>query len=103
MLELSKKNFKHREGSHESIFLALYKPCLRSLPSAPFESFISKTVNCVPNNYHPEYNGYYYSVPHNYYNQPTVMQIHSKNIEIFSKDGDRIAIHQRRFYEKRYV
>lgn len=101
--ELAKRNFKHREGSRESIFLALDKPCLRPLPDTHFESFITKTVNRVPNNYHLEYNGFYYSVPHRYYNRPVVMHIFAKKIEIFSKEGERIAIHLRSYSGKRYV
>ena len=101
--ELAKRNFKHREGSRESVFLALDKPCLRPLPKEHFESFLTKLVNKVPNNYHLEYNGFYYSVPFQYYNQSAVMHIFAKKIEIFSKDGDRIAIHQRRFSGRKYV
>lgn len=103
VLELSKRDFKHREGSRESVFLALDKPCLRPLPREPFESFITKFINRVPNNYHLEYCGFYYSVPYRYYDKPVVMHIFAKKIEIFTKDGERIAIHQRRFSGKRYV
>ena len=101
--ELSKRKFKHRSGTRESVFLALDKPLLRSLPKDPFESFMTKSVNKVPNNYHVEYGGFYYSVPYQYYSQSAVMHIFAKKIEIFSKDGTRIAIHQRRFNGKRYV
>lgn len=101
--ELAKRNFKHREGSRESVFLALDKPCLRPLPKEPFESFKTKRVPRVPNNYHVEYDGFYYSVPYQYYNSPVFMHIFAKKIEIFAKDSTRIAIHQRRFNGKRYV
>ena len=101
--ELSKRNFKHRDGSRESVFFALDKPCLRPLPQEPFESYVTKVVTRVPNNYHLEYDGFYYSVPYNYFNQPAVMHIFAKKLEIFTKDGVRIAIHQRRFNGKRYV
>ena len=101
--ELAKKNFKHREGSRESVFLALDKPCLRSLPKEPFESFITKQVNRVPNNYHLEYEGFYYSVPYQYFKQPVVIHVFAKKVEIFTKDGVRLAIHQRRFDGRRYV
>ena len=103
VIELSKKDFKHREGSRESVFLALDKPCLRPLPKDPFESFVTKMVNRIPNNYHVEYGGFYYSVPHRYYDQPAVIHIFAKKIEIFTKDGERIAVHQRHFSGKRYV
>ena len=101
--ELAKRNFKHREGSRESVFLALDRPCLRPLPKEHFESYLTKIVNRIPNNYHLEYDGFYYSVPYRYYNQSAVMHIFAKKIEVFTKDGERIAIHQRRFSGKRYV
>ena len=101
--ELAKRDFKHREGSRESVFLALDKPCLRPLPKEPFESFITKQVPKVQNNYHLGYDNFYYSVPYSYYSQPAVMHIFAKKIEIFTLGGERIAIHQRRFSGKRYV
>ena len=101
--ELSKRNFKHREGSRKSVYLALDKPCLRPLPKEPFESFMTKLVNRVPNNYHLEYDNFYYSVPYRYYDQPAVIHAFAKKIEIFTKDGERIAIHQRHFSGRRYV
>lgn len=103
VIELSKRNFKHREGSRESVFLALDKPCLRPLPAEPFESFLTKMITRVPNNYHIEYDGFYYSVPYKYYSQPAVMHIFAKKIEVYTKDGERIAIHQRHFSGRRYV
>ncbi len=103
VLELSERNFKHREGSRKSVFLALDKPCLRPLPKDPFESFTTRLINKVPNNYHIEHAGFYYSVPYQYYNQSVVMHIFAKKIEIFTKSGNRIAIHQKRFNGRRYV
>jgi transposase len=103
VIELTKRDFKHREGSRESVFLALDKPCLRPLPEAPFESFETKMVTRIPNNYHIECKGFYYSVPYRYYDQPAVVHIFAKKIEIYSKTGERIAIHQRRFSGRRYV
>ena len=101
--ELAKRNFKHREGSRESVFLALDKQCLRPLPKEPFESFETKAITRIPNNYHVEYKGFYYSVPYQYYNKPAFMHIFARKIEIFSAEGERIAIHQRHFNGKRYV
>ena len=103
VIELSKRNFKHREGSRESVYLALDKPCLRPLPKDTFESYVTKPVNKVPNNYHVEWDRFYYSVPHQYYDQPVVIHAFAKKIEIYTPNGDRIAIHPRRFSGKRYV
>lgn len=103
VLELARRPFKHREGSRESVYLALDKPCLRPIPKDTFESYITKPVKSISNNYHVEYGGFYYSVPYRYYKKPAVMHVFARKIEIFTKEGERIAIHQRRFTGKRYV
>ena len=103
VVELSRRNFKHRDGSRESVFLALDKPCLRPLLKEPFESFRTKLIGHVQSNYHVEYEGFYYSVPYSYYELPVVIHAYAKKIEIFSKDGERIAIHSRHFNGRKYV
>ena len=101
--ELSKKAFKHRDGSRESIFEALDKPALRAFPKDDFESYETKTVLKVPNNYHVECSGFYYSVPFSYYRQTVILHIYAKRLEVYTPKGDCIAIHQRRFSGRRYV
>lgn len=101
--ELSKRDFKQREGSRESNFLALDKPALRPLPKDPFECYETKRVTRIPNNYHCEYRNFYYSVPYKYYNQPAEMHIYAKKIEIFVEGDVLIASHTRRFSGRRYV
>ena len=101
--DLAERPFKHREGSRKSVYEALDKPALRPMPKDTFESFLTKFIKRVPNNYHVEYCGFYYSVPYQYYDQPAVMHIYARRIEIYNNDGDRIAIHQRAFSGKRYI
>ena len=101
--DLAERPFKHREGSRKSIFEALDKPMLRPLPKDAFESFITKQVKRVQNNYHVEYEKFYYSVPYSYYDKPVVIHAFAKKLEIYSKSGERIAIHQRHFSGRRYV
>ena len=103
LLELVEKNFKHRPGSRKSIFLALDKPALRPLPKDAFESYETTMVKTVGNNYHVQYDGFYYSVPYSYYNQGVYIHAYAKRIEIFDCMGNRIAFHNRHFSGKRYV
>lgn len=100
--ELVPRPFKHRVGSRESVFKALDKPALRSLPYDKFEFFITKGVKHVPNNYHVEWDHFYYSVPYMYYNQSVSMHVYAKHIEIYSKNNERIAYHTRKFSGRRY-
>ena len=101
--DLAERPFKHREGSRKSVYEALDKPALRSLPKDTFEAFITKFIKRVPNNYHVECDGFYYSVPYQYYDQPAVIHIYARRIEIYTNDGEKIAIHQRAFSGKRYI
>lgn len=101
--ELAKRDFKHRPGSRESNFLALDKPALRPLPRDRFEYYETIPIKSVSNNYHVPCGGFYYSVPFSLYKKPVVMHVFAKKIEIFSVEGDRIAIHTRRYSGRRYI
>ena len=103
VLELSKKDFQHRPGSRESVFIALDKPVLRPLPKDTFESFETVPVPSVNNNYHVKYDGFYYSVPYSYFKQSVVIHAYAKKIEIFDCMQNRIAFHRRHFSGRRYV
>ena len=101
--ELAKKDFRHRPGSRESVFMALDKPALRPLPKDPFESYETVRVPSVNNNYHVHYDGFYYSVPYTYYKQCVFIHAYAKKIEVLDGMHNRIALHPRRFYGKRYA
>ena len=101
--ELSLRPFQHRDGSRSSNFIALDKPALRALPKDTFEFFYTKLVSRVPNNYHVEWRSFYYSVPYMYYDKPVTVHAYAKRIEIFLRNGERIAVHPRRFTGRRYV
>lgn len=74
--------FSKKEGSRKSVFLQDDKPELRTLPKTPYElvTFKLATVN---NNYHIEYKGFYYSVPHQYIHKRVELHISTKIIEIY--------------------
>jgi len=100
--ELVKKPFQKRAGSRESVFLELDKPALRPLPPTPFEK-AEYVQRKVPNNYHLEYDGFYYSVPYRYYKQEVTMKITHSLVEVYASRLERIAIHERHFTGPRYV
>ena len=100
--DLAKRPFQKRAGSRESVFLALDRPALRPLPSEPFvnPSYVERRV---PNNYHVEYLGFYYSVPHQYYKQQVTIKATHSAIEVYADRLNRIAFHERRYTGSRYV
>jgi transposase len=100
--ELVKRPFQKRAGSRESVFLEIDRPALRPLPNEPFvnPAYVERRV---PNNYHVEYAGFYYSVPHQYYKQQVTVKATYSVIEVYAGRLNRIAIHERRYTGGRYV
>ena len=102
MEALVKRPFQKRAGSRESVFKEIDKPALRPLPPAPYE--VAEYQNRrVPDNYHLEYDTFYYSVPHEYYRQGVTLRITPSMIEAYDGHNKRIALHQRRYTGPRYV
>ena len=100
--DIVKRPFQKRAGSRESVFLELDRPALRPLPVEPF---VNPTYceRRVPNNYHIEYSGFYYSVPHQYYKRQVTIKASHSVIEVYADRLNRIAIHERRYTGSRYV
>lgn len=102
MAVLVKRPFQKRAGSRESVFMEIDKPALRPLPPAPYERAEYQSRR-VPDNYHLEYDTFYYSVPNEYYKQNVTIRITSSMIEVFDGHCKRIALHQRRHTGPRYI
>lgn len=96
MQELVKKPFQKREGSRYSEFQRIDKPALRPLPTQKYE--IADIVQrSVPDNYHIEYGGHYYSVPYTLHKERVTLRATDAVIEIFDKNHIRMASHRRRY------
>jgi len=100
--ELVEKDFKKRPGSRASTFTEYDKPALNPLPATRFV-IAGYTVRKVPDNYHVEYDKYYYSVPYVLYKQNVTIRATTTMVEIFNDNRERVALHQRRYMGKRYV
>lgn len=100
--ELVRRPFQKRPGTRLSVFNELDRPGLRPLALSPFETADMK-LRAVPDNYHVEYDGFYYSVPYTAYRQKVTIRATSTSIEIFDQNRIRIASHARRHSGKRYI
>jgi len=98
---LVERPFQKREGSRLSNFTQYDQPRLRPLPFKDFE-IADMVIKRLPDNYHVEYQGYYYSAPFKYFNQMVTIRATQRTIEIFDANRVRIASHQRSF-SKRYI
>ena len=99
---LSARKFQKRPGSRVSIFEELDKPALMPLPPTRFQ-FAQYAARRVPDNYHVEYDKYYYSVPYALYKQEVTVRATMTMIEVVNANRERVALHQRRYSGKRYV
>lgn len=100
--ELVQRPFQKKDGSRYSEFRKTDQPALRPLPTKPFE-IADILLRRVPDNYHVEYKGFYYSVPYKLYKQQVMLRASERTIEIFDRDKRRVATHPRRNQGRRYV
>jgi len=102
LAELAQRPFQKRQGSRASEFEEFDKPALRPLPQRRHE-YAQYTTRRVPDSYHVEYDGYYYSVPYSMFKQEVTIRATLTMIEVINGNRERVALHQRRFIGSRYV
>jgi transposase len=100
--QLVKRPFQKRAGSRASVFEAVDKPALRPLPQTRYE-YVEYVERRVPDNYHVEYDGRYYSVPYTLFKEKVTLRIGANMIEILNGNQERVALHQRQRSGSRYV
>jgi transposase len=100
--ELVKRPFQKRAGSREIVFEEVDRPALRPLPQQRYE-YAEYVLRRVPDNYHTEYDGFYYSIPHTLYKQMVTMRVTVSTVEIVNANRERVAFHARRYTGSRYV
>jgi transposase len=92
--QLVNRPFQKRAGSRASVFEAIDKPALRPLPATRYE-LVTYVMRRVPDNYHVEYEGRYYSTPYTLYKQTVTLRVGIHMIEIINENRERVALHQR--------
>ncbi|MDH6186898.1 IS21 family transposase [Polaromonas sp. CG_23.6] len=90
---LNNKPFQKLPGSRASVFAAIDAPALMALPLEAFELAIFKTVK-VHIDYHVEFEGHRYSVPHALVGQTLELRVTRNALEILNR-GQRVASHAR--------
>lgn len=82
---LNARPFQNQAFSRQEMFIKYDKPCMKPLPGGEYTTCDYKAVLKVPNNYHIDYDGHYYSVLYTYCGHS---KIRNKGIaNIFSQMG----------------
>jgi transposase len=91
---LNTRAFQKLEGSRRSWFELLDRPAMRPLPSAPFEYAEFKRARVSRLDYHVEFQGHFYSVPHTLVGQDVELRVTRSTVEVLYRNR-RIASHPR--------
>ena len=90
---INQRPFRKREGSRATLFAALDRPALQSLPAERYQ-FGDWRTSRVNIDYHVEIDRHYYSVPYQLTGKLVEVRSTANTVEIFHQ-GQRVASHVR--------
>ena len=88
---------KKLKAIKKETFEAYDKPKMKALPPTSFSPVDYKFVSKVPNNYHVEYDGHYYSIPFSYANKSVMIKASFTEIKITDENNNLIFKHPRSY------
>lgn len=89
--------FQKKVGTRKSLYEKYDKPRMKPLPGGKYATCDYKYFFHVPNNYHLEYDGHYYSVLYTYLGQPAILKATLSEIRICDKNNRLICTHRRSY------
>ena len=95
--QLNSRNFQNKTFSRRDAFEKYDKPCMKPLPDGYFTVCDYKYVLHVPDNYHIEYDGHYYSVLYSYCGKPAIVKATTSEIRISDQYNRLICKHKRSY------
>jgi transposase len=90
---INERPFHKLPGSRKSHFEELDQPALRPLPESRYEYAEWKKVRANLD-YHVEFDGHYYSVPHELFKKSLELRATAETVECF-REGKRVTSHRR--------
>lgn len=101
VINLINRPFQKMQGNRISAFETIDKPALQPLPATMYE-YSEWKESKVPFNYHVEFDGFFYSVPHTLVSRSCSIRATSRTIEVYI-DNERIVAYPRNYnHFKRY-
>ena len=104
VVTLNSRSVQGSKYTRQEAFVKYDRPCMNPLPGGEYTVCDYKTFLKVPDNYHLEYDGHYYSVLYTYRGQPAILKATSKEIRICDQYNRLICKHRRAYKEfPRYI
>lgn len=98
------QNKKDPRKSRKYAFETFDKPRMRPLPGGSFTPCEYKYFSRVPDSYHLEFDGHYYSVLYTYHNKPAMLKATMTEVIICDENNRYICHHERSYNEfPRYI
>ncbi len=88
---------KKLKAIKKETFEAYDKPAMNPLPQVSFSMVDYKYVSKVPNNYHVEYDGHYYSIPFAYADKSVMIKATFTDVKIVDMNNSLIFKHSRSY------
>lgn len=104
VVALNSRPVQGSKYTRQEAFKKYDKPCMNPLPGGDYTVCDYKPFLKVPDNYHLEYDGHYYSVLYTYKGQPAILKATPKEIRICDRYNRLICKHVRAYKEfPRYI
>ena len=101
---LNSRQFQDRPYSRMEAFEKYDRPCMNPLPGGNFTVCDYKAVTKIPDNYHVEYDGHYYSVVYTQCGKPAIIKATASEIRICDRYNRLLCKHKRAYKEfPRYI
>lgn len=94
---LNDRKMRNESYTRREAFDAFDKPQMRPLSNGSFSPCEYRYFGKVPNNYHLQYDGHYYSVPYAMYGQPAFLKATMAEIRICDRNNKLICAHRRSY------
>lgn len=97
IIETINNRGEKRAATRNELFEKYDKPCMKPVPEKGFFATDYKAVSSVPENYHIEYDGHYYSVFYKYCRKPAILKASFDEV-IICDEFNRIICRHKRSY-----
>ena len=94
---INSRNFQNKTFSRKDAFEKYDRPCMKPLPGGCFTVCDYKSVLRVPDNYHIEYDGHYYSVLYSHCGKSAILKATPSEIKICDRYNRLICKHKRSY------
>lgn len=95
--DINRRQFQKKVGSRQDAYERYDKPHMKPLPGENYTTCDFKYFLHVPDNYHLEYDGHYYSVLYTYRGQPAILKATLTEIRICDRNNHLIYNHRRSY------